>query len=271
MTINAADRLRLYRSGAVSPGRRADLLLLSSLEQVSVEQVFVAGKLAAKQGRLVSPLPVKKFPAAAYSTMKIRPLSAADFAIPCEGIAQGVTAAIVNAVEQDGKTSRTKLVQKRCRVEKGELVQGELGKMAVFERHTGKAGRSIGLLANLDEFRGAMATTYAHDCHNLVVYSSNDGDAVLAANRVIEMGGGVAAVLEGSILCEDHLDALAKKFDALLDAAGKMKLNHSEPLTFLTLMALAVSPEIKITDRGLLDVIHKRFIPVIEAYTGDDA
>ncbi|GHV37209.1 adenine deaminase [Spirochaetia bacterium] len=295
VTINPADRLRLYRSGAIAPGRQADMLLLSGLEEAAVEKVFVRGKLAAEGGRMLVPVAVNKFPLEAYTTMKIRPLSAADFVIPAGGAGGKNCAAIntpgaaintpraasalVNAIEQDGKTSRTKGVLRRCNIEKGVLVQGELVKMAVFERHTGKAGRSIALLANLEKFQGAMATTYAHDCHNLVVYSSNDDDAVLAANKVIAMGGGVSAYLAGKelcaialpiagILCADKLETLSKKFASLLDAAKVMQLNHAEPLTFLTLMALAVSPEIKLTDRGLLDVIHKRFIPLIEEIPG---
>jgi len=96
---------------------------------------------------------------------------------------------------------------------------------------------------------------------------------VLAANTVIAMGGGVSAVLDGEvlcaiplpiagILCEDRLEELADKFAALEEAARHMRLNHEEVLTFLTLMPLAVSPEVKLTDRGILDVVSKRFLPL---------
>jgi adenine deaminase len=112
-----------------------------------------------------------------------------------------------------------------------------------------------------------------------VVFSSNDADAVLAANTVISMNGGVSAVMEGKvlcaiplsiggILCEDSLDVLNRKFQSLLEASRIMGLNHEEPLTFLSLMSLAVSPEIKLSDQGLVDVIHKRFVPLIEEITG---
>jgi len=268
VTINAADRLRLYRQGAISPGRRADMLLLSSLEEVAVEQVYTGGRLVAEAGRMLKPLPIPKFPRSAYDTMRLSPLGPEDFAIPCGG-----KRALVNAIRQDSKTSRTGLSQKWCEVRGGLLRQGSLVKMAVFERHSGAAGRSLGLLDNLEEFRGAMAATYGHDCHNLTVYSRSDGDAVLAANTVIAMGGGVSAVLDGEvlcaiplpiagILCEDRLEELADKFAALEEAARRMRLNHEEVLTFLTLMPLAVSPEVKLTDRGILDVASKRFLPL---------
>jgi adenine deaminase len=277
ITINPADRLRMFNAGAIAPGRRADMVLLSNIETLTVEKVFIAGALTAEGGRMRNPAAPKVFPPDTRRTLKINPLSLRDFEIPCQG-----TEALVNVIVQDGKTSRTKLLaRQRCAVEKGILVQGGLAKMAVFERHTGKAGRSLGLMSNMETFRGAMATTYAHDCHNLVVFSSSDADAVLAANTVISMNGGISAVLEGKvlcaiplpiggILCDDPLDALNRKFQSLLEASRIMGLNHEEPLTFLTLMSLAVSPEIKLTDKGLVDVIHKRFVPLIEEMIGKE-
>jgi adenine deaminase len=270
VTINAADRLRLYYQGAISPGWRADILLLRNLKSVDVSAVFVGGRLAAQDGAMVSPMNTPPFPAAAYHTMHLPKLSEADFAIPAGG--EKVT---VNAIWQDGATSRTRREQMQCTVKNDEVEQGSLVKMTVFERHSGRAGRSHGLIANLEDFRGALATTYAHDCHNLAVYSSNDSDAALAANTVTASGGGVAAVLDGKvlsavalpiagILCEDSLPVLAEKFRHLTEAAAVMKLNHTEVLTFLTLMPLAVSPEFKLTDRGLVDVLRKRFVPLIE-------
>jgi adenine deaminase len=270
ITINPADRLRMFNAGAIAPGRRADILLLSDIERLKVEKVFIAGTLAAEEGRMRNPAAPRAFPPDTRQTLKINPLSPGDFEIPCQE-----TEALVNVIVQDGKTSRTKLLAKqRCAVEKGLLVQGSLAKMAVFERHTGREGRSLGLMANMETFHGAMATTYAHDCHNLVVFSSSDADAVLAANTVIAMGGGVSAVMEGKvlcaialpiggILCEDPLDALNRKFQSFLEAARIMGLNHEEPLTFLTLMSLAVSPEIKLSDKGLVDVMRQCFVPLI--------
>lgn len=268
-TSNPAQRLRLPRAGAIAPGRRADLLLLDSLEDFAVYMVFSDGKLVAREGKLLAPLASPDFPPEALATMRIGPLAEADFAIPCQG-----AGALVNLIEQDGKTSRTVLRQGECKAENGRLLQGPYAKMAVFERHTGQVGRGLGLLSNMEGFCGALATTYAHDCHNLCVYSGNDADAVKAANLVIGMGGGIAAVLEGEvlcavplpiggILCQDPMEELAEKFEALNAACRRMKLNHQEPLTFLTLMALAVSPNVKLTDRGLVDVTTKTLLPLV--------
>ncbi|MEA4893204.1 MAG: adenine deaminase C-terminal domain-containing protein [Peptococcaceae bacterium] len=271
VTINAADRLRLYHRGAVAPGRGADLVLLSSLEEAKVEMVFSDGRLVAERGALLEPLAAPAFPDFVYHTIKLPRLSAEDFTVRAKDPA--AKNARVNVIRQDGLTSRTCLEQALLPVEKGVIGQKGLMKAAVFERHTGKAGRSLGFIGNMAGFRGALATTYAHDCHNLAVYSSNDADAVLAANTLIEMGGGVAAVLEGrilsaiplpigGILCTDGLKTLAEKFSVFDRAARTMGLNHQEPLTFLTLMSLAVSPEVKLTDRGLIDVMTKTYLPL---------
>lgn len=269
VTINAADRLRLYRQGAIAPGRRADLILLDSLEEALPSLVMSDGKVIAENGRMTVSLDKRKFPGEAYNTMHLEPVEEKDFEIPCKG-----TKAVVNVIVQDGKTSRTHLEQKTCEVGNGILKPGSLVKMAVLNRYKNNNNRSIALLGNLDGFRGAIATTYAHDCHNLTVYASNDHDLCLAANTVISTGGGVAAVLDGKVLCsiplpiagllcEDDLKTLSDKFSDFNRISLKIGLNHEEPLTFLTLMALAVSPNVKLTDMGIIDVATKTFLPLV--------
>jgi len=269
VTINAADRLRLFDRGAIAPGRKADLILLDSLEEVIPSLVMSDGKIVAEQGSMKISIDRRKFPVSAYQTMNIEHVSEKDFEIPCSG-----SAALVNVIMQDGKTSRTHLEQKICQVENGLLKQGDLVKMAVFNRYKNNNNRSIALLGNLSGFRGALATTYAHDCHNLTVYGSNDKDMCIAANTVISTGGGVVAVQDGQVLCsiplpiagllsEDDIRTLSDKFSVFNETCKKMSLNHEEPLIFLTLMTLAVSPDVKLTDMGIVDVTTKRFLPLI--------
>jgi len=269
VTINAADRLRLYHQGAVAPGRKADLILLDSLEEALPSLVMSDGKVVAENGSMTVSLYKRKFPKKAYQTMHIEPVSEKDFQIPCQS-----TRALVNVIVQDGKTSKTQLEQIICQAENGILKQGNLVKMVVLNRYKNNNNRGIGLLGNLSGFRGALATTYAHDCHNLTVYASNDQDLCLAANTVISTGGGVAAVQDGQVLCsiplpiagllcEDDMKTLSEKFSVFNQISKKMGLNHEEPLTFLTLMALAVSPNVKLTDMGVIDVTTKTFLPLV--------
>lgn len=272
VTINAADRLRLYNQGAVAPGRRADLVLIDSLKEALPSLVMSDGKVIAENGSMVIPINKHKFPEEAYKTMYIEPVSEMDFQIPCHS-----TQAVVNVIVQDGKTSRTQLEQAVCQAENGVLKQGNLVKMAVLNRYKNNNNKGIALMGNLPEFRGAIATTYAHDCHNLTVYASNDKDMCLAANTVISNKGGVAAVQDGQVLCsiplpiagllcEDDMKTLAGKFSIFNHIVKDMGLNHEEPLTFLTLMALAVSPNVKLTDMGMIDVTKKSFLPLVAKY-----
>lgn len=269
VTINAADRLRLYQQGAIAPGRKADLILLDSLEEALPSLVMSDGKVVAEHGSMKVSLDKRKFPAEAYHTMYIESVSERDFEIPCSG-----SKAVVNVIVQDGKTSRTHLEQKICEVENGLLKQGNLVKMTVFNRYKNNNNRSTALLGNLSGFRGALATTYAHDCHNLTAYGSNDRDLCIAVNTVISAGGGVAAVQDGHVLCliplpiagllcEDDIKTLSEKFNIFNQTSKRMGLNHEEPLTFVTLMALAVSPNVKLTDMGIIDVTTKTFLPLI--------
>ena len=126
----------------------------------------------------------------------------------------------------------------------------------------------------MEGFHGAIATTYAHDCHNLTVYGTDDGDMLLAANAVINAGGGLAVAVGGALLSVLPLPVAglmglkgAKEMGVLMadfeNAVQKTGLPHDEPLTFITLMALAVSPFVKLTDRGLVDTANKRFLPVV--------
>lgn len=272
VTINAADRLRLYDMGAVAPGRKADLILLDSLEEALPSLVMSDGRVVAENGKMTVSVQKRKFPEEALHTMHIDPVREEYFKIPCDS-----KEALVNVIVQDGRTSRTRLEQIVCQAENGVLCQGELVKMAVLNRYRDNNNRGIALLGNMSGFRGAIATTYAHDCHNVTVYASNDRDLCLAANTVISTGGGVAAVQDGQVLCsiplpiagllcEDDIKTLSEKFSVFNDIVKNMGLNHEEPLTFITLMALAVSPNVKLTDMGIIDVTTKTFLPLIEKY-----
>lgn len=275
VTINAADRLRLYHQGAIAPGRVADLLLLDSLAEVQPSLVMSDGKVVAENGRLTVPLEKRQFPREAYQTIHLEPVKIEDFAIPCPS-----PRALVNVIVHDGKTSRTKLEQAVCHGKNGILDTGSLVKMVVLNRHPGNENKSIALMGNLAGFRGAIATTYAHDCHNLTIYASSDDDLCLAANTLIASGGGITAVQDGQVLCliplpiagiicEDDLPTLAQKFAVFNRIVKMMGLNHEEPLTFITLMALAVSPDVKLTDQGIIDVTTKKFLPLIVKYLDD--
>lgn len=268
-TLNAADRLRLPDVGLLAPGRKADILLLDDLRDAKPRLVLCGGKITAKNGCYLPAVQTPVLPGFARGTVRMAPLTEDAFDVYAAG-----DAARVNAIEQDGKTSRTSLRQLTLPVRDGRVQYGPCAKMAVFDRHRAGGGHAVGFLCNMEGFDGAIATTYAHDCHNLTVYGSNDADMLLCANALIGAGGGLAVAKRGELLCllplpvagilsEDSLAALAPQMAAFEAAVLETHLPHAEALTFVTLMALAVSPCAKLTDRGLVDTVNKRFVPVV--------
>lgn len=275
-TLNAAVRLRLYDRGAVSPGYKADLQLLDSLEDFQPSLVLSDGRIVAENGACLVPLSPKPFPEDFYHSIHVLPLEETDFVLPP---AKG-TRALCNILGGSSQVTRTAKTQQWLPIREGRPDPDGLVKLAVIYRHgygpDKKPGKevSLGLLSGFPRFRGALATTYAHDSHNLMVFGTNDADMALAANRLIKLGGGLCAVLDGQVLSEvplpiagllteEPLDALKKTFEAFFQAVQTLRLDHERPMMFLTLMSLAVSPEVKCTDLGLVDVLEKKFIPLI--------
>ncbi len=306
VTINAADRMRLYDRGAIAPGRRADIVLMPDLTEIRPDLVISDGEVVAENGRCTVSLPEYHYPERFFHSIHVHPVEAKDFAIRMPADRMSDTSAELNVIRSDARTSRTKRVIRTLPVRDGIVDYTGWMKMAVFYRHGYKEtpdgellavaeyrhrygkeaflanevthkGReiSLGLLEGIDGFCGAFGVTYAHDSHNLTIYGSNDEDMAIAANHLIECGGGLCAVQGGrllacvelpvgGILSEKSMTQLAPEMIALQEAIEQMQLTHKDPMSFLSLMALAVSPEIKCTDSGLVDVVNKRFLPLIE-------
>lgn len=272
-TIRAARRMRLYQHGAIGPGRVADIVLLDSLEEFSINTVIADGKIVAKKGKLLQPLTQQSFPQEAYNTVKLAELSPADFSIKTQN-SEGVAEVIAIAVNDMNSTTTAEKLD--VPIVNGALALEDTGLLtiAVFERHGKKGSRNLGLIKNLGPFQGAMATTYAHDSHNLVVVGNNPEDMAMAANALIEIGGGMVAVKDGAIqalvelpiaglLSDKTMAEVAKDTIFLAETLGKMGAIHKDPIMLLSILTLAVSPQIKITDLGLIDVTNKRFIDLI--------
>lgn len=279
-TINPADRLRLYDVGAICPGRKADIQLVRDLEHPRPDSVFFGGRHVFEKGTYLVDFPEIRMPEELYRSMDRKPMEAKDFILTCD-VSETFKAgkALTNIIYQDGTGVRTKHVQawlplKTCAEGKAELVTDGYLTMAVCNRY-GKDQMGIGLVEGVGDFRGAVALTYGHDCHNLTVYGTDPKDMEAAANAIIASGGGICVVEDGRVLnlielplagllCETPMDQLQEQLDAFLQNCERLGFRHSRPLSFFTTMPLAVSPEIKCTDKGLLDVANKKFMPIVE-------
>lgn len=279
-TINAAQRLRLYDVGGLAPGMAADVQIVEDLRHPRPVVLLRAGEVIVEEGRFLPQLPVVIPSILRESTMDIRPVGEEDFRVRVEvpaGFRGGRGKA--NLIGQDGIGVRTKRVERSLELgpeENGaaEVRTEKLLKMAVFNRY-GKNRRGLALVDGMDGVTGAVALTYGHDCHNLTVFGGSDADMAVAANAVIANRGGLCTVEGGRVvhqiplplaglMCDLPPEELLGRMEELLGHCREMGFRHQNLLTFLTVMPLAVSPEIKCTDMGLLDVAHKKFLPLVE-------
>jgi adenine deaminase len=261
-TINNAIRLRRDDLGMVSAGRRADLAVLADVDEIAVDAVYVGGRRVAAGGRMLEQ-PTARVAPPPTDTMKLGRLSADDFRVGVPGVTAG--RAVVRTIKGARFNSWSEIA---VDVRDGfAVVPGHVSVMTVAHRH----GRSdlppqTAIIEGWDRWRGAYASTYSHDSHNLVVYGHDPVEMALAANTVIEMGGGIAVVKEGGVtaqiaypiagLLSDKSPAeVAREHRRVVEAAGEICTWQPPYRTFKALegQSLACNPGPHLTDRGLTD------------------
>jgi adenine deaminase len=262
-SFHPAQWHRLAQHGAIAPGYVADVLLLPDLETFVPELVL-------KRGRPVEDVPPADVPEWVRHTVRLEPLAAGDFAIPWE---DGVRARAIGLVTDQVVTESLEL---EPLVEDGSVVSDpgrDLVKIAVAERHLGTGRVGMGLVARSGLQRGALASTVAHDAHNLVVVGAADEDMAVAANRLAAVGGGIVVVDGGRIVAEcplpvagllsdQPLEVVVAQSRACNDAAHTLGWTGATPFLTLAFLALSVIPSLKLTDRGLVDVDLFEIIPL---------
>jgi adenine deaminase len=200
--------------------------------------------------------------------VKIRHLSAGDFRIVADGPDR------VIGVKAGQIVTRSLLAQ--AAHHDGEAVADpsrDLAKIAVVERHrqTGRIG--LGFVSGFGLKRGALASSHAHDAHNVVVVGVDDADMAAAVNRLAEIGGGQVAVLDGKplaelecpiggLLSDRPMEEVAQATLAIEEAAGHLGATLPSPFMAMSFLALSVIPELKITDRGLVDTVRFELVPL---------
>lgn len=265
-TLNAATHFGMERElGAVAPGRRADLILTSSLAELPVEAVIARGRLLARDGELVADLPAYPYPPEARGTVRVaRPTAPQDFAVRAPEGANAVTARVIGVIENQAPT---RALERTLPVRDGLVTpEGAVARIALIERH-----RASGTIVNafVEGFGYdrpcAVASTVAHDCHHMVVVGTDPADMAAAANRLAEIGGGVAVWSEGrelallempiaGLMSDERAEVVAAKADAVLAAMAACGCTLANGFMQHSLLALAVIPALRISDRGLVDV-----------------
>lgn len=266
-TLNPANYFNLRAHGAIAPGKRADLVILDALETVSVHQVYSRGRLAAEAGRVAGDLAWPPT-AAAPPAMHIDP-QAIDLRLKAEGERVRVIEIVPEQIVTTAGMART-AVRDGLAVADPER---DLLKIAVIERHRGTGRTGIGFVRGMGLARGALASSVAHDAHNIVVVGADDREMQIAVSQVAEMGGGLVAVCAGEVLARlalpiaglmspQPISAIDAQLTSLLAAARQMGATLTDPFMTLSFLALPVIPSLKITDHGLVDVDRFAVVPI---------
>ncbi len=265
VTINCAQCFHMdHELGSIAPGKCADIIFVKDLEGFEVTKVMIDGDLVAENGKMLSRLSDYEYPAAAMQTMHVgETITEQTFRIPTEKKESATVRAIEIIPARVGNYER--LV--KLSVKDGALhsdTEQDVLKTFVFERHKATGKHGFGFVKGFGIKRGAMASTVAHDAHNLLVIGTNDADMALAANTLIESGGGMCAVCDGRVLGLVELplaglmnaksaEEMSAAVDALSASWREIGCEIVSPFMTMALIPLACLPELRLTDRGLVD------------------
>lgn len=266
-SLNSARCYGLDDIGAVAPGFRADVLIVTDISSFNIERVIFGGKTVCFKG---STPKVERRPESAEvrDTVHIAPISLKDLELR-------LTNGQANVISVIPEQLITKLETVKVRTKKGIFIPDkEFSKVAVIERHkaTGKIG--LGIVRGFAIERGAIASTISHDSHNIIVIGDNDNDMLTAVDALHKSAGGIYVVSSGKIIgglplpiaglmSEMGAAEIASRIKELTETAYRCGVNQDiEPFGILSFLSLPVIPEVRITPEGLFNVFEERIIPV---------
>lgn len=270
-SLNAAECYGLKDRGAIAPGKRADFFLTDGLACIKAEKVFIGGRLVAEDGNILSPsVPVE--PEGVAGRMCVKDFSKDKLKL----VLRSSHVRIIDIIPGQVVTKAGEAYVKRDA--EGAWVHDkdqDILKLAVVERHNGLGNVAVALIRGYGMKHGAVATSIAHDSHNIIVIGDNDDDMAAAVENLIGLGGGITMVMDGKVLDSHRLEVaglmtgdgameVCRTLERMHETAYK-KLKVSEnvdPFMTLCFMALPVIPEYKLTDIGLFDVTKFDFVDI---------
>lgn len=275
-TYNASQLLGLPDNGILTPGRLANMVLLDFLDEFSVNEVFVRGELVVKEGRLIKDFTIKEFPVEKRNTviLKQKP-TLENFKIAVKSSGENVKLPVISFNPKMPVITDLKEID--LPVNKGYVdisKRDDLAIMAIFERHGVNGNSSVCVVQNLGLKFGAIASTVSHDSHNLIVLGKNIQDMQKAVEILTETGGGIVCVADGQIeallelpiaglMSDKPVEKMAPQISLLKTKIHQFGISGDFPVILLiTVFALPVIPNVRLTDLGLVNVNTQSLIPL---------
>ena len=269
-TINPAEYFRLYDRGAIAPGYRADLITITDLPELEIDMVFYQGKMVARQGKALFSLP--RVTAELTDTVRIRPLTAESLSLRAKRGGLGEeNYPVIQIIPEQIITRKT---MEKMRVVDGVVmpaVERDILKLVVVERHKASGNIGLGLVKGFGLKRGALASSVAHDSHNIIAVGTNDRDILKAIEEINSLQGGLVVCANQEILASlalpvagllspEPLDVVVSQHEHVEKAAASLGSLPPAPFAILSFLALPVIPELRLTDLGLVDVVEFKLI-----------
>ena len=275
-TINTSECYKLNKKGAIAPGYIADFLILDSLHDFKISSLYKNGNLVVKDNELINN-DDSTTKISLKTQINIPNLAEDHFKI---SIKNKSFLNVIEIIPNNLKTNHLKIdissLNLKCNEYFNAHIENDLLKLAIIERHNNTGNIGLGIVKGLMLNSGAIATTIAHDSHNLIVCGANDQDMILACNHIKEIGGGITIVDNGKVLYSLRLEIgglitnrkasdVIKDLEILHNNINILSPNLTfNPFLTLSFLSLPVIPNIKITDKGLFDTINFKFIDVCE-------
>jgi len=276
-TINAAEHFKLSRDiGQIAPGRYADILLVSDLNHFDAELVIAKGVVIAKDGGILADFPGYQYPDWVTASVNLgRVLTKEDFRLMIDLDKPDLSANVIGVIENQAPTEHLVMEIHPAGGEIPVDLARDIAKIAIVERHRGTGIVQVGLVHGFGfSEKCGIATTVAHDSHNMIVVGTDEGMMAQAANQLRECGGGQIVVKDSQVIGQvelpiaglmssEHAESVAEKAGSVLKGFQTCGCLLNNPNMQLSLLALVVIPELRISDLGLVDVNNFKTIPVV--------
>ena len=267
-TLNTATHFGMERElGSITPGRRADIILTSDLVELPIEQVISSGEVIAESGKLSIEIPSVDYPMSAKNTINHgKSVEIEDFDIRAPKDNDLVNVRVIGVIENQAPT---KMLKKTLKVANGLVemdIENDICQIALVERHKATGNVINGFVSGFGYNKPcSVASTVAHDSHHMIVIGTSKSDMALAANHLIDIGGGITVFRDGErlatvelpiagLISEERAELVAKKADQMIDAMKQCGCKMNNAYMQHSLLALVVIPELRISDIGLVDV-----------------